>query len=409
MGLQFLEPFARVTMSCFYRPDITSLTERKGSMSASRHLLAVSLVAVVSLTALAKDYHVVDVVGDSISAGVNPECEGYGWVNMLFGESAGGNAAKTNTIFTLWPGITAWNSAVTGSTASDWASDWAGCLTAVKNHHPDLVVVFIGGNDMMACLENDGVFSSAEQAAYRADLSAIVTRLQSNSPKPDIIMVNYYDLFDGYSANLSGDFAVYQNMSQAAILGNQIIKEVALSNRCYRVDGIYDSFMHHCYGLWMGDTGHLSPGYVQLPGFDIHPVTAGHNNIYDLLYDKMNYLSEYAVPEWWLAQYGLTSDPGDLVLDQDHDGARVWEEYAAGTCPTNSASVFKVSGSPASSPKGFALRWSAVTDRSYSVLWSTNLLEGFQILTSECSGNAYTDTLHQAEARIFYKMTVTPK
>ena len=118
----------------------------------------------------------------------------------------------------------------------------------------------------------------------------------------------------------------------------------------------------------------------------------------------MNYLKLYAVPEWWLAQYNLTNYYEDVGLDQDNDKAMAWEEYIAGTCPTNPASVFSISGSSGFSPEGFVLRWDAITNRSYSVLWSTNILEGFQILETNCTGNAYTDTLHQAEIQIFYKL-----
>ena len=346
-----------------------------------------------------------DVVGDSISAGVNPECGIYGWVNMLFGESFGTNAAKTNTIFTLWPGITNWNSAVSGSTASNWATNWEGRLTALKNHHPDLVVVFIGGNDLLDSL-GDGVFSPGEQGTYRTNLTCIITNLQNSIPSPDIIVVNYYDLFDGYSTNLVPPYTNYRGMSEAVIVGNAIIREVAASNKCYLVEGTYDSFMHHSYGAELGDTGHLSPDYVRTPlsAFDIHPVTSGHSKLYDLIYSKMNYLKLYAVPEWWLAQYNLTNYYEDVGLDQDNDKAMAWEEYIAGTCPTNPASVFSISGSSGFSPEGFVLRWDAITNRSYSVLWSTNILEGFQILETNCTGNAYTDTLHQAEIQIFYKL-----
>lgn len=43
-------------------------------------------------------------------------------------------------------------------------------------------------------------------------------------------------------------------------------------------------------------------------------------------------------PQWWLDLYDLTSDSND----DDNDGAKTWEEYIAGTVPTDSSSVFQV-------------------------------------------------------------------
>jgi hypothetical protein len=49
-------------------------------------------------------------------------------------------------------------------------------------------------------------------------------------------------------------------------------------------------------------------------------------------------------PEWWLGLYGLTSGtPAQAELsDLDHDGSLAWQEFWAGTDPTNSSSVLKV-------------------------------------------------------------------
>lgn len=49
-------------------------------------------------------------------------------------------------------------------------------------------------------------------------------------------------------------------------------------------------------------------------------------------------------PIWWLIQYGFTNDFENAAMaDPDGDGARTWEEYVAGTIPTNSASALKLS------------------------------------------------------------------
>jgi len=49
-------------------------------------------------------------------------------------------------------------------------------------------------------------------------------------------------------------------------------------------------------------------------------------------------------PKWWLVQWYATSNfDGAATGDSDHDGMYTWEEYIAGTHPTNPASVFVLS------------------------------------------------------------------
>lgn len=51
----------------------------------------------------------------------------------------------------------------------------------------------------------------------------------------------------------------------------------------------------------------------------------------------------YGTPYWWLStQAGATNFAAAELLDLDHDGAAAWQEYRAGTAPTNAASVFGI-------------------------------------------------------------------
>ncbi|MCF7817457.1 MAG: hypothetical protein K9M54_06215, partial [Kiritimatiellales bacterium] len=78
-------------------------------------------------------------------------------------------------------------------------------------------------------------------------------------------------------------------------------------------------------------------------------------------------------------QYGLTNYDADAMADIDGDGLLTWQEYVAGTDPTNSASVFQITGVE-STPQGAVIRWSSVSNRFYNLDWTTNLLEGFAVL-----------------------------
>ena len=49
-----------------------------------------------------------------------------------------------------------------------------------------------------------------------------------------------------------------------------------------------------------------------------------------------------STPEWWLAQYGLGTNDADALEHGDADGMENWEEYVAGTDPTNSDSALRI-------------------------------------------------------------------
>ncbi len=376
-------------------------------MGRAASILALLICFRTLPVAQSKEYAVFDIVGDSISRGVNPQAsELYGWADMLFGDSITGIPAKTNTLATLWPGISQNNSAVSGSTASQWSADWNGHLTAVKNRHPDLVVVYIGGNDLLGSIQ-DGFVSLQDLALYRTNLTSIVTNLQNNSPVPDIILGTYYDPFDGYSANLDGTMSHLTNASPTTRLANQTIAEVAASNGCFLLSNIHGGFLHHGYGeeLYAGSP-HATPDYMQLPlsAFDIHPVTAGHEKLYERMFEKLLYLKNHAVPESWMAGFALTNYPVDVALDQDADGAPTWQEYVAGTDPTNGQSVFKLRMERTNGQS--MVSWDAVSPRVYGIDWSTNLAEGFYTWMTNVVAPPYTDSVHAAEQTIFYRATV---
>ncbi len=279
-------------------------------MNVVRYGVAAALLLAYSLPGRAYEYARFDVVGDSISDGFNRDTfpAHYGWVHMLFGEGGGGlPEPKTNTIYTLWPGIAASNSAVSGSKASQWADPTTPpYLADVLSNHPDLVVVFIGGNDLIAYVD-DGPLTLQEQEEFRTNLMTIVAALLSNAPTPTIILANYYDLFDTRSAGLPASLSNYWPVSDSSVEMNEVIEEVAEKHSCYYVDD-YSNFMYHCYGYYVGgEAEHLDPFYVNTPldwlNFDIHPVTDGYDELYELFYDKLSFLK--AVPEPSLCLLGL--------------------------------------------------------------------------------------------------------
>jgi alpha-tubulin suppressor-like RCC1 family protein len=117
--------------------------------------------------------------------------------------------------------------------------------------------------------------------------------------------------------------------------------------------------------------------------------------------------SAHNVPAGWLEQYGLTLEDDDG--DQDHDGFKTWEEYMAGTVPTDGASFFQCSEiSRQNLPIiGIILRWTASSGRVYSIECSTNLLAPWSELATNLPPNgAWTSTVNGGNALIHYRLGV---
>ena len=108
------------------------------------------------------------------------------------------------------------------------------------------------------------------------------------------------------------------------------------------------------------------------------------------------------VPYSWLAGCGLTNYDTDAVADRDGDGFTTWQEYIAGTSPTNAASCLKAVQNTRN-----VITWSAVSGRVYSVYWSTNPVKGFQPLETNIpyTQSSYTNTTPDSRAN-YYQIKV---
>ena len=74
----------------------------------------------------------------------------------------------------------------------------------------------------------------------------------------------------------------------------------------------------------------------------------------------------------WLQQYGLTNNGTTDYTDWDGDQMNNWQEWKAGTIPTNAASVLQLS-SPSNSVSGTTITWQSVSGVTYYLQRSTNL------------------------------------
>ncbi len=115
----------------------------------------------------------------------------------------------------------------------------------------------------------------------------------------------------------------------------------------------------------------------------------------------------------WLQQYSLPINTNTDFSDADNDGMNNWQEWMAGTDPTNPLSVLKMLA-PASTnnPSGLAATWQSVTNKTYYLQRSGDLSAqpAFSTIQSNIVGQAnmttYTDTNAVGAGPYFYRVGV---
>lgn len=246
------------------------------------------------------------IIGDSISAGCNPDIseykenyeKRYGWVDMLNGSKYSGVSHSIKPITTIYKNSIIANYSIIGSKASEWSNDysensswkeWDNEFKKVVNFNPDIVIIYLGGNDFLEYLE-DGVITELEWKELENSLRDIITKLKLNNENTKIYLLGYYDLFDTVSSGLKSmsSFAIYQDFSKYTIEGNNIIKKISTDENIIYLD-VYDEFMGHCYGRYLGGEDKKNPMYFKssILNFDIHPVTNGHEKIAEIVYNGL--------------------------------------------------------------------------------------------------------------------------
>jgi hypothetical protein len=110
------------------------------------------------------------------------------------------------------------------------------------------------------------------------------------------------------------------------------------------------------------------------------------------------------LPDAWEESYfgGLEVSPDDPASNSAYT---VQQCYIAGLDPTDPQAEFRLS-TIESSFSSSVLQWQNTSGRVYSVWWTSNLFSGFQLLESNFTGGAFTDSVHDANDKGFYKIDV---
>lgn len=123
------------------------------------------------------------------------------------------------------------------------------------------------------------------------------------------------------------------------------------------------------------------------------------------------------IPIWWLQEYNLATDGSDDFVDTDGDGHSNFEEWIAGTVPTDPASVLKIesfSYDPVES--GFRIRWRSVPWKRYIV--ERGIAQGgsivFEVLAADIASEEdfaeFADADEPESNAVFYRIrTRLPK
>jgi hypothetical protein len=116
------------------------------------------------------------------------------------------------------------------------------------------------------------------------------------------------------------------------------------------------------------------------------------------------------MPDQWEGLYFANIRAVLPGQDDDADGYNNYDEYISGSDPLIRESVFRIEASSLSETGTTyrVLRWPSIPGRVYSVYWSSNLMNGFQVLKDNAPWveNVFTDAVHRVGDKGFYRIKV---
>ena len=111
----------------------------------------------------------------------------------------------------------------------------------------------------------------------------------------------------------------------------------------------------------------------------------------------------------WLQQYNLPADGSDDFSDDDGDGINTWQEWIAGTDPTDATSLLQMDSALRTNNASATISWQSVAGKNYFIQRSADLSAFVTIqtnITGQASTTSYTDGTATNATRFFYRVGV---
>lgn len=114
------------------------------------------------------------------------------------------------------------------------------------------------------------------------------------------------------------------------------------------------------------------------------------------------------IADWWELEHFASLGSMTTNSDSDGNGVSDVDEWTARSNPTNPVSHFVIPDIGQDASGRFIVYWDSFPGREYDILWTSNLVAGFELLTNGLiyPQNSYTDTVHDAESVGIYKIRV---
>ena len=305
---------------------------------------------------------------------------------------------------------------------SGWSGDTNGCgiagnvITATMTQARSITANFaVDRKTLTVVSEQGGASPGTETADYNTALSQFVT----NSPVSGGVGTQYVCTAGAVVGNDYTQVSptnVTLTLTNNAVLTWRWITNVNLTcsagangsisgacNEWYQLGGSVtvtaNPANYYRFVAWMGTVNSTS-----------NPLSLTMNQSHFVVAQFAVNLAAKSTPTWWLAQYGWTNNfDAAETNDADHDGSLNWQEYIAGTDPTNRLSVLCVTNLRRSESE-FVLYWPSASNRTYGVDRATNLVvSGFSAIATNLLAtpptNVYTDQV-PVIGKAFYRINV---
>lgn len=159
---------------------------------------------------------------------------------------------------------------------------------------------------------------------------------------------------------------------------------------------------HYHWSHWAGNLPDTQTGQNPLT------LTMDQNRSVTAIFDAN--LTAGGTPEWWLAQFGWTTNFESAALaDSDGDGQTSSQEYLAGTDPADAASALRVRIEAAPSTGSLLLSWASVAGKFYRIEQTADLAAQWSVLVSEIPANPPVNS-HESQLppgnNVFFRVVV---